>query len=55
MCWLLSITAAMGKHGIFVKYKSAIHNVAINSEHEMNKMAMLSLGIAGGPMTTITQ
>ena len=24
-CWLLSITAAMGKQGIFVKYKPALH------------------------------
>ena len=27
-CWLLSITAAMGEQGIFVKYKPALHNVA---------------------------
>ena len=24
-CWLLSITAAMGEQGIFVKYKPALH------------------------------
>ena len=24
-CWLLSVTAAMGKQGIFVKYKPAVH------------------------------
>ena len=60
-CWLLSSTAAMGEQGIFVKYKSALHNVARNYEHELkvarnydhelNKLAMLSLGSPSGPMT----
>ncbi|MFM7989706.1 MAG: hypothetical protein ACKPKO_61375, partial [Candidatus Fonsibacter sp.] len=30
MCLLLSITAAMGEHGIFMKYKPPLHNVASN-------------------------
>ena len=50
-CWLLSIAAAMGEQGIFVKYKPALHKVAMNYKHEFNKLAMLSLGSASGPMT----
>ena len=28
MCWLLSITAAMGEQGLLVKYKPALHKLA---------------------------
>ena len=50
-CWLLSITAAMGEQGIFVQYKPALQNVARNYEHELNILAMLSIGSASGPST----
>ena len=48
-CWSLSMAATMDGQGIFVKYKPALHKVARNYEHELNKLAMLSLGSAGGP------
>ena len=51
MCWLLSITAAMGEQGIFVKYKPALHNVAKHMSRNFQILAMLRLRSAGRPMT----
>ncbi|MFM7983512.1 MAG: hypothetical protein ACKPKO_29720, partial [Candidatus Fonsibacter sp.] len=50
-CWLLSITAAMGEQGIFVKYKPPLRNVARNYCHELNKTGNVDYLKCKGAMT----